>query len=40
MTNAYYRRTLSVSDVIEGKTANPQAGPLVDALGSAAALER
>lgn len=40
MTNAYYRRTLSASDVIEGKTGNPQAGPLVEALVAAAASVR
>ncbi|WP_305824718.1 lipid-binding SYLF domain-containing protein [Massilia brevitalea] len=37
MTNAYYQRSLSASDVIDGKTGNPQAGPLVQALVAAAA---
>jgi len=37
MTNAYYRRTLSASDIISGKTTNPQAAPLVQTLGAIAA---
>lgn len=35
LTNAYYHRSLSASDVIDGKTSNPQAEPLVQALGAA-----
>jgi len=36
LNNAYYRRTLSASDIIGGKTSNLQAGLLVDALASSA----
>ena len=36
VTNAYYERTLSATDVIKGTTNNPQAAPLVDALVAAA----
>lgn len=36
VTNAYYNRTLSATDVIKGTTNNPQAAPLVDALAAAA----
>lgn len=36
LNNAYYRRTLSASDVIAGKTSNPQANVLVQTLTSAA----
>lgn len=32
LTNAYYHRSLSASDVIDGMTSNPQAQPLVKAL--------
>jgi len=32
MNNAYYRRSLAASDVIDGKTTNPQSAPLVQAL--------
>jgi lipid-binding SYLF domain-containing protein len=35
LNNAYYRRTLSASDVIGGKTSNPQADPLRTALDTA-----
>jgi lipid-binding SYLF domain-containing protein len=40
MTNAYYGRSLSAGDVIQGKTGNPQAGPLIEALVAAAAPQR
>lgn len=36
LNNAYYRRTLSASDIIAGKTSNPQANVLVQTLTSAA----
>ena len=36
LTNAYYHRSLSASDVIDGMTGNPQAQPLVKALVAAA----
>ena len=36
VTNAYYQRTLSATDVIKGKINNPQAAPLVEALVAAA----
>ncbi|QGZ37960.1 lipid-binding SYLF domain-containing protein [Pseudoduganella flava] len=36
LTNAYYGRTLSASDVVAGKTSNPQAEPLVQAVAGAA----
>jgi len=35
-TNAYYHRALSASDVINRKTSNAQAAPLVDAMVAAA----
>jgi lipid-binding SYLF domain-containing protein len=35
LNNAYYRRTLSASDIIAGKTSNPQASLLVQTLTSA-----
>lgn len=37
LNNAYYHRTLSASDVIKGKTSNPQAQPLVQAVTAASA---
>lgn len=40
MTNAYYRRTLSATDVIKGKTSNPQAAPLVQALAAVSTAAR
>lgn len=36
LNNAYYRRTLSASEIIGGKTSNPQSSLLVDALASSA----
>lgn len=36
VTNAYYRRALSATDVISGKTMNPQSAPLVEALAAVA----
>jgi len=36
VTNAYYRRALSATDVIKGTTSNPQSAPLVEALAAAA----
>lgn len=35
LNNAYYHRTLSASDVIDGGTSNPQAAPLHEALDAA-----
>lgn len=40
LTNAYYHRTLPVSDVIAGAAANTQAEPLVQALANAAGTVR
>jgi lipid-binding SYLF domain-containing protein len=40
LTNAYYHRSLSASDVIVGKTSNAQSAPLVDALAAVAAPAR
>jgi lipid-binding SYLF domain-containing protein len=40
LTNAYYHRTLSASDVVSGKTTNPQAAPLVQAVSGAAGTAR
>lgn len=40
VTNAYYQRALSASDVIARKTSNAQAAPLVDALAAIAAPAR
>lgn len=37
LNNAYYNRTLSASDVIGGKTSNPQAEPLLRTLDAASA---
>lgn len=37
LTNAYYRRSLSATDVISGQTGNPQSAPLVEALVAVAA---
>lgn len=34
LTNAYYNRSLSASDIVQGRTNNPQAQPLVDALAA------
>jgi len=35
LTNAYYQRSLSVSDVVEGKASNSQAEPLIEELAGA-----
>lgn len=40
LTNAYYHRTLSAGDVVAGKADNPQAGPLLQAVGAAASTAR
>lgn len=40
LTNAYYHRTLSASDVVAGKAGNPQAQPLVDAVAGTPATAR
>jgi lipid-binding SYLF domain-containing protein len=40
LTNAYYQRTLSASDVVEGKSTNPQAAALVNVIASAAGSAR
>lgn len=40
LTNAYYHRTLPVSDVISGAVVNAQAEPLIQALGNAAGTAR
>ncbi|WUR10995.1 lipid-binding SYLF domain-containing protein [[Empedobacter] haloabium] len=40
LTNAYYRRTLSASDVVASKTSNAQAAPLVQAVSAAAGTTR
>jgi hypothetical protein len=37
LNNAYYHRTLSASDIIDGKTSNPQANLLVQALSASTA---
>jgi lipid-binding SYLF domain-containing protein len=37
LNNAYYHRTLSASDIVGGKTSNPQAGLLTQALANATA---
>jgi lipid-binding SYLF domain-containing protein len=40
LTNAYYHRTLPVSDVIAGAAVNAQAGPLIQALANSAGATR
>lgn len=40
LTNAYYHRTLSASDVVAGKAANAQAAPLLQAIAGATGAAR